>query len=420
MTKKILSLLIVLIVIGGGTFLLKNRQAQQGHGQAPALLPVVVETRHIESGHTRLTLPVVADVQALRDSTVASRLTAYVTALPLFEGQSFRKGDVLARLDVSQAEADAQRAEAVLAQTKLQEATLAADLAAAESILKSEQERVQRMQALHKIQGVSLEQVQAAEAALATVRARQTGASGAMQSYRSLNQANRAAAAAAKQNLRYAVMTAPFDGVVSQRLVQPGDLATPGKPLLKIIDSDAGNRLLVDVPDTVQPDGLVVDGELLPLTSWPEASAQGLRRHEARGGEFLAPGSRIDARLVVFRSSTGIRLPSECLMNDDGKSATVLALPGKAGAQAATPAGHHPGVQAAEHKAPAHPAAGGHHPPPAAGKLEAMQVVLAARGEEGAASTDERLIGRDLVCASPDILARLAAGAPFQIRASGK
>jgi hypothetical protein len=107
-------------------------------------------------------------------------------------------------------------------------------------------------------------------------------------------------------------------------------------------------------------------------------------------------------------------------MNDDGKSATVLALPGKAGAQAATPAGHHPGVQAAEHKAPAHPAAGGHHPPPAAGKLEAMQVVLAARGEEGAASTDERLIGRDLVCASPDILARLAAGAPFQIRASGK
>jgi pyruvate/2-oxoglutarate dehydrogenase complex dihydrolipoamide acyltransferase (E2) component len=421
MKKKLIALFIVLAVVGGGAFLLKNRQAQQGHGQAPALLPVVVETHRVEPGHTRLTLPVVADVQALHDSLVASRLTAYVTALPLYEGQTFHKGAVLARLDVSQAEADAQRAEAVLAQSRLQEATLAADLAAAESVLKSEQERVQRLQALYQIQGVSLEQVQAAEAALATVRARQTGAAGAMQSYTSLNQANRAAAAAAKQNLRYAVMTAPFDGVVSQRLAQPGDLATPGKPLLKIIDTNAGNRLLVDVPETIQPAGLVVDGELLPLTAWPEASPQGLRRYEARGGEFLTPGSRIDARLVVFRSPTGLRLPAECLMNDDGKSATVLALAGKTGAAPA--AGH--GMKAGEGHPPqhgqaaAHSTPAGHHPQPSAGKLEALQIVLAARGEEGAASADERLIGRDLVCASPDILARLAAGAPFQIRERG-
>jgi hypothetical protein len=125
----------------------------------------------------------------------------------------------------------------------------------------------------------------------------------------------------------------------------------------------------------------------------------------------------------VFRSPTGIRLPADCLMNDDGKSATVLALRGKSGApaaaghtQAAAPAGHHPGGKpAADPKTPAHQAAGGHHP--TAGTLEALQISLAARGEEGAASLDTRLAGRDLVCASPDILARLAAGAPFQIRA---
>ncbi len=424
MKKKFIALVIVLAVIGGGAFLLNNRQAQHGHGQPPALLPVVVETQHLEPGHTRITLPVVAEVQAMRDAIVASRLSAYITALPLYEGQAFRKGEVLARLDVSQAEADAQRAEATLAQTRLQEATLSADLAAAESVLKSEQERVQRLQSLYKIQGVSLEQVQAAEAGLATVRARQTGASGAMRSYQSLSKASQASATAARQNLNYGVMAAPFAGVVSQRLAQPGDLATPGKPLLKIIDSEAGNRLLVNVPADIQPAGLVLDGELLPLTAWPEATAQGLRRFEARGGEFLTPGSRVDAHLVLFRSPTGIRLPAACLLNDDGKSGTVLALPGKSGtaagghamqpnaghrpqhAQAAAPGGHHPGGQPA----------GGQHPPPSAGKLETLTVSLAARGEEGAASTDASLAGRDVVCASPDILARLAAGAPFQIR----
>lgn len=428
MKKKLLALLIILALVGGGAFLLKNRQAQHGHGQAPALLPVVVETRHLEQGHTRLTLPVVADVQALRDGVVASRLTAYIAALPLYEGQRFKKGDVLARLDVSQAEAEAQRAEATLAQTKVQEGTLAADLAAAESALKAEQERVQRLQSLYKIQGVSLEQVQAAEASLATVRARQTGAAGATQSYRALNKANQAAADAARQNLRYAVITAPFNGVVSQRLAQTGDLATPGKPLLKILDTGAGNRLLVNAPEAIQPAGLVVDGELLPLTAWPEATAQGLRRYESRGSEMLTPGTRIDARLVVFRSPTGIRLPADCLLNEDGNSATLLALKGKGGAAnpPAAQAGH--AKQHGEgHAAPAvhdkpagehHPGmAGGHHPPPSAGTLEVLKVTLAARGEEGAASTDASLAGRNVICASPDILARIAAGTPFQIRA---
>jgi biotin carboxyl carrier protein len=422
MKKKLVVLLIILAVVAGGAFLLSNRQAQHGHGQPPALLQIVVETQHLSQGHTRITLPVVADVQALRDGVVASRLTAYIAALPLYEGQRFNKGDVLARLDVSQAEAEAQRAEATLAQTRVQEGTLAADLAAADSTLKAEQERVQRLQSLYKIQGVSLEQVQAAEASLATVRARQTGAAGATQSYQSLNKANQAGADAARQNLRYAVITAPFNGVVSQRLAQAGDLATPGKPLLKILDTGSGNRLLVNVPADIQPAGLVLDGELLPLTPWPEASAQGLRRYEARGGKDLAPGSRIDARLVVFRSPEGIRLPADCLLNDDGHTATLLALKGK-GAPAtpsAAPSGHNQPPEHGQHDKPAgehHPGmAGGHHPPPSAGTLEPLRVTLAARGEEGAASTDASLAGRDVVCGSPDILARLAAGAPFQIR----
>lgn len=439
MKKKLLALVVVVALVAGGVFLLKNRQMQHGHGQAPALLPVVVETRHLEPGHTRITLPVVVDVQALRDAVLSSRLTAYVAALPLYEGQRFRKGDVLARLDVSQAEADAQRAEAVLAQTRVQESTLAADLAAADSALRAEQERVQRLRELLKIQGASLEQVQGAEANLASIQARQKAATGAVESYRSLRHANQAAVDAARQNLRYAVIAAPFDGVISQRLAQPGDLATPGKPLLKIIDTGAGNRLLVNVPEATEPAGLILDDQLLPLTAWPEATAQGLRRFEARGGERLTPGSRVDARLVLFRSPTGIRVPAECLLNDDGRTATVLALKGTAptdqpaghaGHDMPQGEGHHPHhAKADEAGAPAshHPGASdmgighmpgtGHHQPPAAGSLEALKVTLAARGEEGAASTDAGLAGRDLVCGSPDILARLAAGAPFQLRA---
>jgi len=279
---------------------------------------------------------------------VSSRLTAYVTGLPLFEGDSFKRGDLLARLDMSPP-----------GQGQPQGSSLDADLAAAESNLKAEQERLRRAQVLYPIQGVSQEQLQSAEAAFGAARARH---------------------AVARENLRNATVTAPFAGVVSQRLMQPGDLATPGKPLLKIIDASSGNRLLVSVPETLQPTGLRVGGQTLSLRPWPEAGPQGLRRYEARthDGAFI-PGARIEVRTVVFESKQAVFLPRACLFNDDGKTATVLQLPDDK-------------------------------------SVEQLRISLAGAGDEGAATLDNRLHGQRVACASPDILTRLAAGVSFRIQ----
>lgn len=348
MKKKTVVVLIILAVVGAGAALIMKKRHQLAQETTPQTLPVVVTTQTLQAGPVVLTLRTTADVQAVRDSMVASRLTAYVTALPLFEGDSFKRGDLLARLDMSPP-----------GQGQAQGSSLDADLAAAESNLKAEQERLRRAQALYPIQGISQEQLQSAEAAFAAARARH---------------------AAARENLRNATVTAPFAGVVSQRLVQPGDLATPGKPLLKIVDTSSGNRLLVSVPETVQPTGLRVGGQTLPLRPWPEAGPQGLRRYEARtqDGAFI-PGARIEVRTVVFQSSQALFLSRACLFNDDGKSATVLRLP--------------------DNK-----------------KVEPLRIALAAAGEEGAATLDNRLAGQRVACASPDILTRLAAGVSFRIQ----
>lgn len=378
MKKKIVVLLVVVALIAAGALLVKKKRQQLAAEPPPQTLPVVVEALAPQAGPVTLTQRTVADVQPLRDTVLASRLSAYVTALPFYEGDRFKKGVLLAKLDASQAEAELQRADASLAQSRLQESTLAADLAAAESGLKAEQERTARVQALYNIQGVSLEQVQTAEAALASVKARHAASSAAMQNYKALLQASGAAHTAAQENLRYANLAAPFDGVVSQRLAQPGDLVTPGKPILKVIDSSAGNRLLVNVPESMQPVALRVGGQTLPLHPWPEAGAQGLRRYEARSGagNFL-PGARIEAQVVVFRSENALFLPRRCLFGDDGRSASVLALKD--------------------------------------GKATAQRVELAGSGEEGAAVAADALAQPSVACASPDILARLAAGAPFKL-----
>lgn len=346
MKKKLVPLLLIAALIGAGVVLVKKKRQQIAQEKPPSTPAVVVEARQLQAGPVELTRRTTADVVALHENVVSSRLTAYVTALPLYEGAHFKRGDLLVRLDMS------------LAGSQPQGSSLAADLAAAESALKAEQERLQRTRKLHQIGGVSLEQLQSAEAATAAAQARQ---------------------AVARENLRNATVTAPFDGVVSQRLVQPGDLATPGKPLLKITDTTAGNRLLITLPTGLQPAALKAGDQTLPLQAWPEATPQGLRRYEARAMNGFVPGTRVEALAVIYRSPQAVLLQHACLFNSDGHVATVLHLGDK-------------------------------------DKIEPLSVTLAAEGEEGAATIDPRLASQRVVCASPDILTRLAAGAAFKVQ----
>ena len=59
-----------------------------------------------------------------------------------------------------------------------------------------------------------------------------------------------AAEAEAKTMLDYTLMVAPFDGVITRKLADVGDLAAPGKPLLQIENPDT-LRLEADVPEAL-------------------------------------------------------------------------------------------------------------------------------------------------------------------------
>lgn len=380
MNKKTAALLAAAILAVAAGLIVKKR-AQLGAEPPPRVTPAVVETLALHCGEVTLTLPSVADIQPLHEAVLASRLSAYLTALPLYEGQRFHRGQTLAELEPSQAEADLQRAEANLAQTRLQAGTLAADMAAASAAAEAERERDRRTRALYEIQGVSLEQRQTADANLAAAEARQQAAAAAMDGYRSLLQANAAAFAAARRNLDYDRIAAPFDGIVAQRLAQPGDLATPGKPLLKVIDSGAGSRLLVNLPLGAAPPALIAGGRELPLLPWPEAGPNGMQRFEARSMDRVwLPGSRVDVRIVLYRAAQATLVPGRCLLANDGKRATVLAIADQ--------------------------------------RVIPREFAVSAQGEEGVAAEDPALDGARLACGGPDILARLQAGVPFRTAAT--
>jgi RND family efflux transporter MFP subunit len=60
----------------------------------------------------------------------------------------------------------------------------------------------------------------------------------------------KAAVIEAQTNLAYATINAPFDGVITRKLADVGDLASPGKPLVEMEDTKS-LRLEADVPESI-------------------------------------------------------------------------------------------------------------------------------------------------------------------------
>jgi RND family efflux transporter MFP subunit len=73
----------------------------------------------------------------------------------------------------------------------------------------------------------------------------------------------RAASDVAATTAAFAMITAPFDGVIAEKLVEPGNMAAPGTPLLRLEDT-RGFRLDVRVDESRI--GQITSGAVVPVS----------------------------------------------------------------------------------------------------------------------------------------------------------
>jgi RND family efflux transporter MFP subunit len=201
---------------------------------AVAAAPPATVAIHIDTLPTLI--PVAGSVVARRRAELATRLTARVTRVPVEVGTAVRAGQLLVELgteDVAAARARAAAARSA-AQAARDEAARQAD----------------RMDTLLAHDAVAQVQRDGARLALAQAEAQLAAADAALRD-----------AATAES---YAALTAPFDGMVASRAVDPGDLAVPGAPLVVVEDRGARDGLFAvpaDLAARLRPgDALQVSG----------------------------------------------------------------------------------------------------------------------------------------------------------------
>src|SRR5712691_3218973 len=203
--RLLVAIAVVLIVAAGGLWYALGRVAVSTVRTAVA--------RDAAPAGPASVLDATGYVTARRQATVSAKITGKVTEVLIEEGQSVREGDVLARLEDTDARAQLSLARAQLAAARAQLAELRAQLAQAERDYVRQQELARR-------QLVSEQSLDAALAQRDMVRAR-LGA--ATEQVTVAEQSTRVA----QVQLDNTVIRAPFSGVIVAKAAQPGEIISP-------------------------------------------------------------------------------------------------------------------------------------------------------------------------------------------------
>ena len=228
--------LVLLVVAMVAVRLVRVREKESAPLLPPA--PVAVELARVGQGTVTETRHFLGEVLGVEEAAVAPRLMARVLEVRVREGDRVRRGALLALLD------DRELADAVAAA----EAAVAAareGVAAAETAWQAQKDATARDKVLFENDAISREQWDRS-------RAREQAARATLEAARGRLVAAERNLARARTRLGYTRLTAPFDGLVSARLADPGDLAVPGRPLLRLVRA-GGVRVRVGIPETLLP-----------------------------------------------------------------------------------------------------------------------------------------------------------------------
>ncbi len=170
-------------------------------------------------------------VVARNRADIETKFQARVERIPVVLGSHVRKGDMLAELDTRELRARVQQARAVSEQTAL-------DLTRFERLISQQAVTQQEYEAVKARKAVAEANLQEAEAVLS-----------------------------------YSQIVAPFSGVVTDRNIDIGDLAVPGKPLFGL-EEDGAPRLVVTIPES-RLNALAIGSELKVVIPSADTIVQG-------------------------------------------------------------------------------------------------------------------------------------------------
>lgn len=250
--------------------------------RAPITIAGVEYAVHDTTIDDALEAPGVAE--PMLQSTLSTRLMGSVTEVLVREGDVVREGQVLVRIDARDLVARAAQVRAAIAD--------------AEAVHRDAQVQAARIRALYVDSAATRAQLDAAETGLVRAASAVHTANASAQELEAL--------------AGYATVTAPFAGLVTQRLVDPGAFAAPGTPLVTM---QSASRLRLTASASPPAVRAVKRGMRIAAT------VEGIATHAIIEGVVPAPTGNVYTVNAIADNPGGRLLP--------GSAATLLIPQGK-------------------------------------------------------------------------------------------
>ena len=344
--KTLWTIVIVVLIVVAAILKVVHARHNEAKLPVPKDYSIVVSAITPQLSHSVLTLPYLALTQNDKDVKLSSRISGRVNFIRP-SGSKVNKGDVIARIDNTSIRSGI--------------SSVKSELAAAEGSLANIKARHQRTLELLRVKGASIEQSQAEENKIAELEAKTEALK------QKLNEL--------KNQLTYAIITSPVDGIVSKTMVNNGDMAMPGHPVAAL-SAKNGFYLLVRIPDDLSINGVIFKNkkyDAIPLNS----TFNGLKEYKVyTNDEDLTSGNRVTVDVIVY-DGEGVKLPFDAVINREGKS-YVLVVNGD--------------------------------------KAEPGKVSVVRSGEDGLVVSNSSIAGKQLVTAKPDILLKIFGGVSIKVK----
>lgn len=248
-----LALIVALVAIGTVPRLTRQREALAATNESPITHPIVTTIRP-KSGEPTSSLLLPGNIEPLYSAAVYARTEGYLERRNVDIGSKVKSGQVLAVISSPEIDQQLLQARATLAQSEasLQQAkaTLEQAKANAELTRLTKERDIPLGQQYAISQQIVDDAVQANNARTADVAAAEANITAAQANVT----ANHANVARLLQLQSFEQVVAPFDGIITSRNVERGDLVTTGsaavgKPLFNIAQSGT-LRIQIDVPQS--------------------------------------------------------------------------------------------------------------------------------------------------------------------------
>lgn len=208
--EAVLAVAVLAVIFAWAQGLLRRRVGPED-AVSPGGTPHEGRTATVESRQVPVTVEAVGSVRAVNQAAISSRVMGVVERITVEAGDRVRRGQILAAL--SAPELVARRAAAA-------EAVVGAEAALLQA--RSDYDRTDELFGKHAATKVEWE---LARTALAVAEANLARA--------------KESAKGEEAFVSYTSLEAPFDGVVIERRMDPGDMAAPGAPLLILVEDRA-------------------------------------------------------------------------------------------------------------------------------------------------------------------------------------